>query len=256
MDPGISLIHLIHSKPSKSIELSIAELAEKLCIEEDNQLDIALNCIQELDRLNLISSPSLKDAGFDEPRIISVMSDVDTTVEDVKNDLKIGENQTLEFKSTYIFNIKQNAAEPEKPVHKLSSASIEYEVYKTICAFLNQEGGKLYIGVKDDGSIYGIEKDFKCISDRATYDDWELKLRSGIRQRFKDGNKISNYIVISPFEVDSKRVIQVIVSPRKEESFVKNNNGEFEFRMRQGNESPKYSIDELPVVVLRRRGIL
>ncbi|MDN5122279.1 ATP-binding protein, partial [Aliarcobacter butzleri] len=31
------------------------------------------------------------------------------------------------------------------------------ELLKTICAFANAEGGKLYIGVDDDGNIIGIE---------------------------------------------------------------------------------------------------
>lgn len=44
------------------------------------------------------------------------------------------ENKTTEFKREYIDDIKY-----------------------TVVAFANTEGGKIYIGMSDDGSVYGVE---------------------------------------------------------------------------------------------------
>jgi len=61
-----------------------------------------------------------------------------------------GESQTLEFKSTLRWNLKENRKDDKGVTHA---------VLKTIAAFLNTEGGDLLIGVADDKSIVGIETD-------------------------------------------------------------------------------------------------
>ncbi|MEW6230416.1 MAG: ATP-binding protein, partial [Bacillota bacterium] len=64
--------------------------------------------------------------------------------------IKRGESKTLEFKSTLRWNLKENRQDDRNVTHA---------VLKTIAAFLNTEGGDLLIGVADDGSIVGIERD-------------------------------------------------------------------------------------------------
>jgi type I restriction enzyme R subunit len=64
--------------------------------------------------------------------------------------IKRGESKTLEFKSTLRWNLKED---------KQDDLRITHAVLKTIAAFLNTEGGDLLIGVADDGSIVGIERD-------------------------------------------------------------------------------------------------
>jgi hypothetical protein len=64
--------------------------------------------------------------------------------------IKRGESKTLEFKSTLRWNLKEDRQDDKAVTHA---------VLKTIAAFLNTEGGDLLIGVADDGSIVGIERD-------------------------------------------------------------------------------------------------
>ncbi len=64
--------------------------------------------------------------------------------------IKRGESKTLEFKSTLRWNLKEE---------RQDDRGVTYAVLKTIAAFLNTEGGDLLIGVADDGSIVGIERD-------------------------------------------------------------------------------------------------
>ncbi|OGK85709.1 MAG: hypothetical protein A2X53_03345 [Candidatus Rokubacteria bacterium GWA2_70_23] len=64
--------------------------------------------------------------------------------------IKRGESRTLEFKSTLRWNLKEDRQDDKAVTHA---------VLKTIAAFLNTEGGDLLIGVADDGSIAGIERD-------------------------------------------------------------------------------------------------
>lgn len=64
--------------------------------------------------------------------------------------IKRGESKTLEFKSTLRWSLKED---------KVDDKGVTHAVLKTIAAFLNTEGGDLLIGVADDGSIVGIERD-------------------------------------------------------------------------------------------------
>lgn len=68
--------------------------------------------------------------------------------------IKEGEKNTIEFKSSLLYNFKT----------KKAGASIKYIIAKSICGFLNSKnGGLLLIGVRDDKNdeqIQGLEYDF------------------------------------------------------------------------------------------------
>lgn len=55
--------------------------------------------------------------------------------------IKAGESLTVEFKK--------------------STSDITKDVYETVCSFSNRDGGHIFLGVKDNGSILGVQPD--CI---------------------------------------------------------------------------------------------
>src|SRR6056297_307508 len=59
--------------------------------------------------------------------------------ENLKKIISGGESITVEFK------------ESKKKLNK--------DVYESVCAFLNRHGGHLFLGVKDNGDIVGVDKD-------------------------------------------------------------------------------------------------
>ena len=63
--------------------------------------------------------------------------------------IKRGESKTLEFKSTLRWNLKEDRKD-----NRVTHAAL-----KTVAAFLNTEGGDLLLGVADDGSVVGVERD-------------------------------------------------------------------------------------------------
>lgn len=78
--------------------------------------------------------------------------------------IKRGEDNETEFKSTLRWDLRQD----------IKNAAIEHASLKTICAFLNSEGGDLLIGVRDDGSVEGIETDKFDNDDRFLLHLWTL----------------------------------------------------------------------------------
>jgi hypothetical protein len=70
-------------------------------------------------------------------------------VNDLAGRIRCGETKTLEFKSNLRWHSFKNDYDTQ----------IENAILKTIVAFCNTEGGELLIGVADDGTLLGIEKD-------------------------------------------------------------------------------------------------
>jgi len=81
--------------------------------------------------------------------------------------LDAGESQTVEFKSTARFNL--HTGRPDK--------KLEHVIAKTVCGFLNAEGGKLLIGVDDDANAIGLADDMRTLGSKGNSDGYELFLR-------------------------------------------------------------------------------
>ena len=74
------------------------------------------------------------------------------------------ECDSIEFKSTLRWDIRAGKTNP----------AVERACLKTIAAFLNTKGGNLLIGVRDDGSIEGIETDKFANEDKFLLHLWTL----------------------------------------------------------------------------------
>ncbi|MCY3807238.1 MAG: putative DNA binding domain-containing protein, partial [bacterium] len=81
--------------------------------------------------------------------------------------LKLGESQTLEFKSSARWNSHTGRVDKR----------LEHVVVKTVCGLLNAEGGKLLIGVNDDAEVLGVDVDMETLGRKADKDGYELFLR-------------------------------------------------------------------------------
>ena len=88
----------------------------------------------------------------------------DATIEDV---IAAGESQTTEFKSTARWNLHTQQPDPK----------LEHVIVKTVCGFLNAEGGMLLIGVDDGGLALGLQHDFSTLGSKGDADGYELFLR-------------------------------------------------------------------------------
>ena len=67
--------------------------------------------------------------------------------------LTVGESQRVEFKSTARWNVRAARRDTK----------MEHVIVKTVCGFMNAEGGKLLIGVDDDGQVLGLHDDLKTL---------------------------------------------------------------------------------------------
>jgi len=150
----------------------------------------------------------------------------DNSLSEEERLISSGENEKLEFKSTLRWNLI--ADKPDK--------AIENSALKTVVAFLNTEGGTLLVGVKDDGSILGFEKDQFLNEDK-----FLLHFASLLNDRI--GKQYIEHIQWGLKEVRGRKILRVDCKPSSTPAFLKGN-GE-EFYVRNGPSSILLSTSEV-----------
>jgi len=140
---GLSAIHLRFSKPFSGSPFAIPQIAPG----HENFLS----------NVPLILDDVRNMAGF-------LVSYKPVRLKGIAGIIRKGEGYDLEFKSTLRWDLKAGK----------TSQQVERACLKTISAFLNSSGGILLIGVRDDGSVEGIESDRFPNTDKFLLHLWTL----------------------------------------------------------------------------------
>jgi hypothetical protein len=88
-----------------------------------------------------------------------------------------GENSFVEFKESLLWAL----ADTRPNIRRDEGERV---AVLELAGFANAQGGTLILGVRDDGTVLGLQPDLVALERRlgrkATFDDWELRLRSKI----------------------------------------------------------------------------
>ena len=122
--------------------------------------------------------------------------------------LQQGESNTIEFKSTARWNLKENKKD----------RTMEEVILKTISAFLNIQGGTLLIGVADDSTIVGLEPDYQTLKKRDR-DGFELWLMGDLLLK-EFGKTIAPNLTVTFHTVDHKDICRITIVPSSEPIYV------------------------------------
>jgi len=174
---------------------------------------------------------SLTDIANRHPELVESLKNRNSGVsDDIFELLNLSEGQHLEFKSSlrYDYNTKQ------------VNQCLEKVVLKTICAFLNAEGGTLLIGLSDEKDVVGIENDYRVIRNQ-NQDGFENHLLGLVSNCI--GNYYLQYISVRFHNVLGKDLCQVNIQSCPKPAFL-NNGDKQEFFVRTGNNSRPFAISE------------
>ena len=135
----------------------------------------------------------------------------------------VKEDQKTEFKRSIFIS----------PETHMPGAKQMHVIAETLAAFMNAEGGMLYIGVSDAGKICGMEDDLAILASQPsdvavhtvrhddsaftygnTADKYELKIRSIVQAYLSpNANALVGQIVTKPVGVGRKPVCRVVCKP-------------------------------------------
>lgn len=145
--------------------------------------------------LNPISSEILNQLDM----MINVIGEL-TDSDRIRSIVREGETKYVEFKETLSLDIKKQTKEKY----------IEDSSLKTIVAFLNTDGGKLLIGVSDNGKISGLDKEIEKFY-KNNLDKFLLHWKDLIQKRI--GEEYYPFIEYRAVKVDANHVLFVECKP-------------------------------------------
>ena len=181
------------------------------------------------ERRKLISKV-IKD-GFNRLTKGAVILDRPNTLEDM---VAQGEGVHVEFKSTLRVNLHTNEKDPK----------MEHAVLKTLCGFLNSDGGTLIVGVADNGNLVNLK-----IDGFPNEDKMELHLGNLIKSRM--GPETMLHLKPHFKDYKSGRVFLVSCKPSKIPVYLKTGNDE-EFFIRAGGSSAKLTPSQMTEYIKQR----
>ncbi|MFV2057379.1 MAG: RNA-binding domain-containing protein, partial [Thiohalomonadales bacterium] len=127
------------------------------------------------------------------------LTHVEPANEEIEELVLGGESDTVEFKSTLRYDLRQ----------KVVNKKLEYVIAKTIAAFLNCEGGNLFIGIDDNMNALGLNDDLSTLK-KGDIDGFELQLLEVIKKYI--GNEYSTHIKINFPDYDNKKVCRIKIA--------------------------------------------
>lgn len=151
--------------------------------------------------------------------------------------IRKGESDQLEFKSTLRWDLKAGK----------TNAHVERASLKSLCAFLNTTGGTLLIGVRDDGSVEGIESDRFTNEDKFLLHLWTL-VRTCL------GRDISPYLQARLVKSSEKTICILNCTPSPRPVFLRQPGFDEEFFIRLGPSSTALDISEALKYIADRFG--
>lgn len=144
--------------------------------------------------------------------------------------IKNGENEMVEFKIALRWSISKGEVDKE----------IEFNIMRTLAAFMNFNGGYLLLGVSDEGEIHGLQDDFMSLG-KANEDGFSLHFNNLIMSYL--GKEFVKYAHLEFLELEGKKIAKIWIEPSRFPVFIKTN-GIKAFYTRTGNSSQMLDVED------------
>ncbi len=141
-----------------------------------------------------------------------------------------GENERLEFKTSFRWDMTQNRV----------NKNLEKAAMKTIIAFLNSGGGRLLIGVDDSGNVAGLEADYNSLP-KPNADGFQNHWTNIFNQMV--GPEFRQFVEMNINKAGDKDICSIRVAQSGKPAYLKLDNGE-EFYIRTGNGTTSLKLSE------------
>jgi len=171
------------------------------------------------------------------------------------------ESSKVEYKQHFIYYHEENIYPEKKWV-------VEHNIYKTIAALANGEGGKLIIGIHDNGTILGLDSDYKELKRlreggnsiyKPDRDGMELKIKQDCNHYFSKQSRYALDLIteIAFPKIHGKEICEISVLPSYEYPLIlydKKSNSKRGplFYVRKGNSSENYEAADFCQYWVRR----
>ena len=174
-----------------------------------NQKDFQEGLISKIDRSLDYNADGIKVELIDgQIGNLQFASSPENDLQMIKNRLNTRENQLVERKSTFAFDIDENKRNDDlKTVLAIAVAS-----------FMNSDGGFVYVGVRDDGTPIGLENDYSIAG--SDNDGFEGVLRQFFNKVLTETISQTSLTFSFPI-IDNIEICEIYVKPSNKPIFIK-----------------------------------
>lgn len=237
------LLLAAHQAP---VECSLGEVRSYDKFSQLGVLQAISEIEKELDSVGLCISPPVTEGEVDQKRVVSRKQTEEKFLAALDEALRADEGQEVEYKES-LYAKKAVIGNNNVPKQNWVSEDVVFSCIKTICAFLNSDGGTLLIGVNDVAEVVGVEVEFDLVrGGNGTVDKWDLFFSDCLQKYIYDYTQCIGYISRRVVQRNGRYVCIVLVRPRRssitvcrspsdgnaEIVFVRNANGTRELKAR------------------------
>ena len=151
--------------------------------------------------------------------------------------VQMDESETLEFKETWQYDIRQSESKQE-PTKNLQ---MQLNCIKTVAAFLNSNGGNLFIGIDDENVIEGLERDLELLKNK-TLDRLENEISQVLINSL--GSDKKPYYSLTQVQIKDAFIFRVKVEKCISNKTWVNFSGEQSFYIRDANSTRRLTPEE------------
>ena len=164
----------------------------------------------------------------------------------VRDKLSRPESASQEFKATYWCDYNRLLRQPEATVSQLKSEDVKHSALKSVAGFLTTSGGTLFIGVDDTRRVLGLEPDLNLLKkDQRNVDRLINNIKTDIKDRFRDGKAVNDYVSIDAVDMKEGQVLQLEVASRRNLSYLALPKHDHQLYRRQGNRTETVKVYEM-----------
>lgn len=161
------------------------------------------------------------------------------------------EDPLNEFKETFRFDVKEeefrkngNIEVAEGRRKKFEETDeIRKEVAITVSAFANNEGGELFLGIRKDGTVIGLERDMKKYN-YSDNDIFGLKMTESLENFLKDTVLVSSKVKLQFIKKENKNICHIKVLPANYPVFIHDKKNGEEFYVRSSSSAKSQKMDK------------
>jgi hypothetical protein len=114
------------------------------------------------------------------------------------------ESHVRERKTSYEWNRRRQQVD----------INLRFGVARTVAAFLNGDGGELWLGVDDAGEAIGLDEEMENLQKPGSKDHFELRLRQQLQNQLRPS--CAGYVQLKWLKIKNKSVALLEVKPRPE----------------------------------------
>jgi hypothetical protein len=208
-------IRAFHSIGAVTQSLSVRKCQElEIFIPSKNNIDVILSTdelvkasLKSIHRIKreLVTNPANTSVQGKLRRLLQALDEL-TPEEEILIDIKKDEAVDREFKESYRLDKKT------KEVNK----ELEFACFRSIAAFLNTQGGTLYVGVSDDMELIGLNNEIRKLH-KGSNDKFVLFFKNKLQSEI--GSALLSNIDFSIFVIQQRKILVVDVKKPSSKKF-------------------------------------